>query len=89
MDRSHFFLQPSWKKCKPTLLCCIEGILLVVATLLEDHIDFSSFVGTFLLLRPKGMELVPWVGGPSVLAKVEEKQQQVLSTSSGSDSPLM
>ena len=28
---------------------------------------FSSFT-------PKGMELVPWVGGPSVLVKVEEKE---------------
>ena len=36
----------------------------------------NCFNGLFFLFRhtPKGMELVPWVGGPSVLAKVEENQ---------------
>lgn len=38
---------------------------------------------------PKGMELVPWVGGPSLLAKVEENLQEQQQEQLSTDSPPM
>ena len=54
-------------------------------------LDVFFFSSSKFRHTPKGMELVPWVGGPSVLAKVEEKEceQQQASISGTSEDNLI